>query len=158
MHTQIMEGPNHTVNLLIGLDGTKFSTVLTGPSDTFSYINFWHEAMNAYSDNGQPVLKPGDIIVVDNCPFHHSQAKQILINYFEDFNITYMFLPRYSPDMNPVESCFMKMKILLKQTYYQNLLANNFVSLAIHDTISEISLGDIRGFYKGCTGNYMNID
>ncbi len=153
-----VQGPNHTVNLLVGLDGTKFCTVLTGASETYSYINFWHEAMNAYSDTGYAVLRPGDIVVVDNCPFHHSEAERILTDYFEDYNITYMFLPRYSPDLNPVEACFMKMKKLLKQGYYQNLLRDNFVAPAVLDTIAEISLSDIFGFYKGCTGNYMNID
>ncbi len=152
------KGANHTVNLLVGLDGTKFCTVLNGPSDTFSYINFFNEAMQGITDQGRPVLNPGDIIVVDNCPFHHSEAEDILINFFDDYNISYIFLPRYSPDMNPVEACFLKMKTLLKQEYYQRLLADNLVAVAVLDTISDISLSDIHGFYRGVTDNYMNVD
>ncbi len=148
---------NHTVNLLIGLDGTKFCTVIDGPSNNTQYMHFWHQAMNATSDLGQSVLNPGDIIVVDNCKFHHSDSEDILIDYFADFNIQYIFLPRYSPDFNPVEACFLKMKTLLKQAYYQTLLENNFVSFAVLQSIRELTLSDIHGFYKGTTRNYMNI-
>ncbi len=117
----------------------------------------FHEAMDGYNDQGRPVLQPGDVIVVDNCSFHHSDAERILKNYFEDFNIEYIFLPKYSPDLNPVEACFMKMKTLLKQQYYQQLLADNFVKPAVMDTIHEISVSDLHGFYKGTTNNYTNV-
>ncbi len=38
--TKHVQSPNYTVNLLVGLDGTKFCTVLDGPSNTYEYINF----------------------------------------------------------------------------------------------------------------------
>ncbi len=155
--TKHAQSPNYTVNLLVGLDGTKFCTVLDGPSNTYEYVHFFHQAMNAYNDQGRPVLQAGDIIVVDNCSFHHSDSERMLRNYFVDYGIEYVFLPKYSPDLNPVESCFMKMKTLFKQKYYQELLANNFVKPAVMDAIYEISASDLHGFYRGTTDNYMNV-
>ncbi len=155
--TKHSQSPNYTVNLLVGLDGTKFCTVLDGPSNTYEYVNFFHQAMNGYNDYGRPILQPGDVVVVDNCSFHHSDSERMLKNYFDDYNIEYTFLPKYSPDFNPVEACFMKMKTLLRQRYYQQLLADNFVKPAVMDAIHEISVSDLHGFYKGTTGNYMRV-
>ena len=151
------QGPNHTVNLLIGLDGTKFCTVHEGAQDSTGYVGFFHEAMNGHSDLGQPILQPGDIIVVDNCATHHFEAEEILTSYFEDYDIQYVFLPKYSPDLNPVEKCFSKMKTLLKQGYYQALLSESHVEVAVLGAVGEITMADIYQFYKSCLGNYMNL-
>ncbi len=78
-----LQGPNHTLNLLIGLDGSKYYSVFEDASNGNEYINFFHQAMNANTDYGQSVLKPGDIIIVDNCSFHHNETEVILRNYFE---------------------------------------------------------------------------
>ena len=98
--------------------------------------------MNGYNEFGQPVLTPGDIVFVDNCPFHHAEAENILQNYFGQYNIQYKFLPKYSPDLNPVESCFLKMKTVLKSLQYQQLLRDN-VPLAVLEAVNEITVSDI---------------
>ncbi len=152
-----LQGPNHTLNLLFGLDGTKFSTVIEGASNGREYLNFFHQAMNANTDYGEPVLKPGDIIIVDNCSFHHNETEVILRNYLAQFNIQYVFLPKYSADLNPIEKGFSKVKTVLKGLYYQELILSGFLKLAVHDAVDEISVSDIYGFYKSSTGNYMNL-
>ncbi len=152
-----LQGPNHTLNLLIGLDGTKFATVLEGASNGIKYIDYFHQAMNAHTNNGDPVLKPGDIIVVDNCSFHHNESENILRNYFGQYNIQYIFLPKYSADLNPVEKCFSKVKYVLKNAYFQELILAGFLTVAVHEAIDEISFSDIYGYYKSATENYMNL-
>ncbi len=152
-----LQGPNHTLNLLVGLDGSKFYSVIEGASNGNEYLNFFHQAMNANTEYGQPVLKPGDIIIVDNCSFHHNETEVILRNYLGQFNMQYVFLPKYSADFNPVEKCFSKVKTVLKGQYYQELLSDGFLKLAVHDAVSEISVSDIYGFYKSVTSNYMNL-
>ncbi|WP_228125687.1 IS630 family transposase [Gluconobacter cadivus] len=58
-----------------------------------------------------PTLKPGDIVVMDNLPAHKLPAAQKAI---EQAGAELMFLPPYSPDFNPIEMAFSKLKALLR--------------------------------------------
>ncbi len=58
-----------------------------------------------------PTLKPGDIVVMDNLPAHKLPAIQKAI---EQAGAELMFLPPYSPDFNPIEMAFSKLKALLR--------------------------------------------
>lgn len=58
-----------------------------------------------------PTLKPGDIVVMGNLPAHKLPAIQKAI---EQAGAELMFLPPYSPDFNPIEMAFSKLKALLR--------------------------------------------
>lgn len=58
-----------------------------------------------------PTLKPGDIVVMDNLPAHKPVAIREAI---EEAGASLRFLPPYSPDFNPIEMAFSKLKALLK--------------------------------------------
>ena len=138
--------PNKTINLLAGLDGT-FCTVIDGASNTERYLNFFDEAINAYTASGIPVLQGGDIIVVDNVSFHHNEGEQALRNWLAQFGISLTFQPRYSPDFNPVENCFSKIKQLLKNSKFSSIAAHS-LEVAVYDTVEEISVTDLKNYYK----------
>jgi len=59
-----------------------------------------------------PVLKPGDIVVLDNLGSHRSKAVRQLIR---SVGAKLFFLPTYSPDLNPIEQVFAKLKHLLRK-------------------------------------------
>ncbi|MGZ4979609.1 MAG: IS630 family transposase [Methylobacter sp.] len=59
-----------------------------------------------------PTLKPGDIVICDNLPAHKVADVQALI---EARGATLKYLPPYSPDLNPIEQVFAKLKGLLRQ-------------------------------------------
>jgi transposase len=59
-----------------------------------------------------PTLKPGDIVALDNLPAHKIAAVRAAI---EAKGAQFFFLPPYSPDMNPIEMVFAKLKTLLRQ-------------------------------------------
>jgi transposase len=59
-----------------------------------------------------PTLKPGDAVVMDNLPAHKSAAVREAI---EKAGATLTFLPPYSPDFNPIENAFAKLKALLRK-------------------------------------------
>ena len=59
-----------------------------------------------------PTLSPGDIVVMDNLPAHKPVAVREAI---EAAGATLKFLPPYSPDFNPIEMAFSKMKAFLKK-------------------------------------------
>ena len=59
-----------------------------------------------------PTLKPGDIVVLDNLSSHKSEkARQIL----RERGVWFLFLPPYSPDLNPIEMAFSKLKAHLRK-------------------------------------------
>jgi len=59
-----------------------------------------------------PTLKPGDIVVMDNLGSHKSKAVRSAIRAA---GAKLFFLPKYSPDLNPIEQVFAKLKHLLRK-------------------------------------------
>lgn len=59
-----------------------------------------------------PTLKPGDIVILDNLSSHKRLAAREII---EAVGARLMFLPPYSPDFNPIEKAFSKLKALLRK-------------------------------------------
>jgi transposase len=59
-----------------------------------------------------PTLRPGDIVVMDNLGSHRSKAVRQLIR---SVGAKLFFLPKYSPDLNPIEQVFAKLKHLLRK-------------------------------------------
>jgi transposase len=59
-----------------------------------------------------PTLKPGDIVILDNLGSHKSKAVRRLVR---QAGAKLFFLPRYSPDLNPIEQVFAKLKHLLRK-------------------------------------------
>jgi len=58
-----------------------------------------------------PTLQPGDIVIMDNLPAHKAAGVREAI---EQAGATLRFLPPYSPDFNPIENAFAKLKALLR--------------------------------------------
>lgn len=88
-----------------------------------------------------PTLRPGDIVVMDNLPAHKPPAIRAAI---ERAGAELYFLPPYSPDFNPIEMAFSKVKALLKKA-----AARTLTSLwdAIRDAIDAVTSHDCRGFF-----------
>lgn len=64
-----------------------------------------------------PELKPGDTVIMDNLGSHKSQAVKQAIR---QRGAHLLFLPPYSPDLNPIEALFLKLKILLRAAAERN--------------------------------------
>jgi len=58
-----------------------------------------------------PTLAPGDIVVMDNLPAHKTEGVRLAI---EAAGCSLLFLPPYSPDSNPIENAFSKLKAMLR--------------------------------------------
>lgn len=59
-----------------------------------------------------PTLRPGDIVIMDNLGSHKGQAVRTAIR---SGGAKLLFLPPYSPDLNPIEQVFAKLKLLLRK-------------------------------------------
>jgi transposase len=65
-----------------------------------------------------PTLKPGDIVILDNLPTHKNQTARAAI---EAKGASLRFLPPYSPDFNPIENAFAKLKAALRKAAARTL-------------------------------------
>jgi putative transposase len=65
-----------------------------------------------------PTLKPGDIVVLDNLGSHKGMAVRRAIRAA---GARLLFLPKYSPDLNPIEQVFAKLKTLLRKAAARSL-------------------------------------
>lgn len=96
-----------TTTFLAGLrlNGLHAPLVLDGPMNG--------EAFRAYvRDFLCPALKPGDRVIADNLSSHKVKGVQEAI---EAVGASLRYLPPYSPDLNPIETAFAKLKALLKK-------------------------------------------
>ena len=59
-----------------------------------------------------PTLREGDVVILDNLPAHKSAVAQKIL---KDIGAWFLFLPKYSPDLNPIEMAFSKLKALIRK-------------------------------------------
>jgi transposase len=77
------------------------------------------ELFHAYVEQALvPVLKPGDIVIADNLGSHKGKAVKAAIR---KAGAHLLFLPKYSPDLNPIEQVFAKLKTLLRKAGARSL-------------------------------------
>jgi transposase len=88
----------------LGIDGMRCSTVVDGAINRDVFDAFVEQVL-------VPELRPGDIVVLDNLQSHKSERARRLI---ESRGARLKFLPPYSPDLNPIELVFAKVKQLLR--------------------------------------------
>lgn len=93
-----------TLIAALGIEGVRCSTVVDGPIDGDVFEAFVEQVL-------VPQLKPGDLVVLDNLSSHKRERTRQLI---EDAGARMLFLPPYSPDLNPIEMIFAKVKQLLR--------------------------------------------
>lgn len=79
--------------------------VIDGPIDGASFLTYVKTAL-------VPALTPGDIVVMDNLGSHKSPAVRAAIR---KTGAKLFFLPPYSPDLNPIEQMFSKLKHLMRK-------------------------------------------
>jgi transposase len=83
-----------------------------------------------------PELRPGDIVIMDNLSSHKGPAVRAMI---EAVGATLLYLPPYSPDFNPIENAFAKLKALLRKAAERTIegLWNTIGALVDTFTASE---------------------
>lgn len=91
-----------------------------------------------------PSLLPGQIVILDNLPVHKSARARRLI---EQAGCSVLFLPAYSPDFNPIELAFAKLKQGLRtagERTFSGLVA------AVGPALDTITASDARGCFAHC--------
>ena len=86
------------------LSGMTAPWVLDGPMDGDAFRVYIHEVLG-------PTLKRGDVVVLDNLPAHRVAGIREAVTARR---AQLFYLPPYSPDLNPIEMAFAKLKALLR--------------------------------------------
>ena len=87
------------------LSGMTAPMVLDGPMNGAWFLAYVQQVL-------APTLKPGDVVIMDNLAAHKSTPVRDAI---EAVGARLLFLPPYSPDLNPIENAFAKLKALLRK-------------------------------------------
>ena len=89
-----------------------------------------------------PTLKPGDIVILDNLGSHKGKAVRRAIRAV---GARLLFLPKYSPDLNPIEQLFAKLKSLLRKAAVRSLDA---VADAIAQILATYTLAECANYLR----------
>lgn len=132
----------HTSTLVqaISLDGTRAAMVLDGPVNGLCFTGFCKQYL-------APTLHVGDMVVMDNLNSHKAAGVREAI---ESVGAAVVYLPPYSPDLNPIEMIFSKLKQLIRS---QRPRTYPDVVEATAHALSFITLDDIQACYEHCGYN-----
>ena len=135
----VPHGHWRTTTLIAALDaaGVRCSTVVDGAVNADVFEAFVGQVL-------LPTLAPGDVVVMDNLSSHKRARTRELI---EGAGATLLFLPPYSPDLNPIELVFAKLKQLLR-----SLACRTREALwgAMQGVLDRISPADATNCFRHC--------
>ncbi len=130
-------GKNTTVLASMSLEGMGPSLAVEGATSTRVFETYVERVL-------APTLRKGQVVVMDNLSAHKGERVRELI---EDRGCELLYLPSYSPDFNPIEEAFSKIKGLLRKVEARSREA---LLEAIGAAISAVSDRDARGFFEHC--------
>lgn len=121
----------------IRLDGSTACMALEGTTDTESFRAYVSQVL-------LPTLRAGDVVVMDNLSPHKSDPTLALI-----FNAgaQVLFLPAYSPDLNPIEKMWSKLKAWLRAVEARTPAD---LIKAIGQALAQITPQDALGWFTSC--------
>jgi len=91
-----------------------------------------------------PTLSPGDLLVMDNLSAHKDREA---LGLLEEAGVEVRFLPAYSPDLNPIELMWSKVKALLRKAEART---PETLLLAIGDALSRVTRKDATHWFAHC--------
>ena len=121
----------------IRLDGTTAWMTLAGATDTMVFRTYVQRVLC-------PTLRPGDIVIMDNLGAHKNAVTLALI---EEVGAEVRFLPAYSPDLNPIEKMWSKIKALLRA---REARTPEQLDEAIGAALARVTPKDARGWFASC--------
>ena len=130
-------GTHYTVVAALGVRGVSAPMIIEGAMN--------RKVFEAYVEAElAPALKSGDIVVMDNLSAHKSEKARLVI---ESRGARLEFLPPYSPDLNPIEKCWSKVKSALRSAK-----ARTFEALldALCDALHAVTPKDAIAWFAHC--------
>ncbi len=134
---KVPHGHWRTMTLLAALrcDGVMAPCVFDGPINGASFRAYVEQLLT-------PTLRPGDIVVMDNLGSHKSAAIRHAIRAA---GARLFYLPPYSPDLNPIEQLFAKLKTLMRKLRARTVEA---VWRGIGSLLSHLSPTECANYFR----------
>jgi transposase len=130
-------GDNITVTAGLTLDGIVAPMMLHGAMNARAFEAYVEQCLG-------PELRPGDVVVLDKLGAHKPPRIRDLI---EARGAKLVFLPSYSPDFNPIEHAWSKLKALLRKAGARTLRK---LSRALRAALLAITSSDSLGWFTHC--------
>ena len=89
-----------------------------------------------------PSLEKDDVVIMDNMHSHHAK---IVTELLDKSGISYLYLPPYSPDLNPIEKMWSKMKSILRK---RKIRIASELPEAVKAALESVSTNDCRGWFR----------
>ena len=139
VHARTPQGHWQTTTMIssIRLDGSTACMALEGATDTESFRAYVQAVL-------VPRLRPGDLVVMDNLSPHKSDPTLALIT---QAGAQVLFLPAYSPDLNPIEMMWSKVKNLLRGAEARTQAQ---LIVAIGQALAKVTPRDALNWFVHC--------
>lgn len=136
---KVPHGHWNTTTLIaaLGIEGVRCSTVVDGPVDGDVFEAFVAQVLVEQ-------LRPGDLVVMDNLSSHKRDGTRKRI---EERGAKLMFLPPYSPDLNPIEMIFSKVKQLLRSLSCRR---RDELWKAMQRVLDQVTTSDAENCFRHC--------
>ena len=135
--TPLHGGPNVTLVAALTPNGLQAAMTVSGAVNGDVFAAYLDQVLG-------PTLAPGDVVVLDNLPAHKVTG---LAERVEARGARLLYLPPYSPDFNPIELAFSKLKTWLRSAQARTREALEAVIQAATDWITE---GDAKNWFDHC--------
>jgi transposase len=119
----------------MSLNGMIATMTIEEPTDTDIFMAYVEHLL-------YPVLKPGDVVVMDNLSAHKAPAVR---EWIEKAGAELLYLPPYSPDLNPIEKAWAKLKQVLRETKARTKEA---LDRAITDALPSITPDNAKAWFR----------
>ncbi len=130
-------GENITMLASLTLSGIEAPMTIDGAVDGDVFRVYVEEVLS-------PTLQTGDVVVMDNLPAHKVAGIKELI---EARGAKLIYLPPYSPDLNPIEKCWSKIKTYLRKAKART---REELEKALREALLLITEEDAQGWFKSC--------
>ena len=130
-------GENVTMLGALSLSGVEALMTVNGATDSDIFLVFVREVL-------APTLRAGDVVIWDNLGAHRSQLVREAV---EAKGATVVFLPPYSPDMNPIERCWSKIKTYLRAAKART---RDALEAAIKRALLTVTKSDAQAWFTHC--------
>jgi transposase len=121
----------------VRLDGTTAGMTIEEATDTDIFRAYVQHVLI-------PTLRPGDVVILDNLSPHKNSET---IRLIEQAGASVRFLPAYSPDLNPIEKMWSKVKEALRSAKARTQAA---LDDAIARAMASVTPADARGWFVSC--------
>ena len=128
---------NTTILSSIRLNGKTAYTTYSGGTTGDRFVEYLENVLI-------PTLHEGDIVIMDNMRSHHvNKVSEVL----QKAKIQLLYLPPYSPDLNPIEKMWSKMKAIMRKMKIRDC---TLLPDAVKTALGYVRISDCKGWFRSC--------